>query len=170
MNEEQKAKNREAQRRYRAAHPELVAYKNFIYRQENRERIYETEKKWRAKNPERVAQHKKNQPRPPSRAKHNRKLYLTRITDKLALEKRLIARANAEIPQSLPKTVKESVTSMLLERVYSAEISVRFTAEDVRIALADYRREFEHFSFKHASLDAPVGPDKATLGQLAGVY
>lgn len=169
---------RSAERRYREANREGIAYRDFCRHQENREVANKRKAEWEKANPEqrrrtKRASAKRCAARPENREasrKRSRVRSIRAARDKAALGLRVMEAAGAVVPRSLPDHVRSGVVAMLVERVYSGDLPTKLAVEHGKAAVADYRRDVERFTLQHASLDAPIGADGASLGQLTGVY
>lgn len=169
---------RAAERRYREAHREELAYRSFCRDENNRDAANRRKADWKKANPERHRQlnresAKRCAARPENKAAErtrSRARYVQAVKDKAALGLRVTNAAQAVVPRNLPAHIRCGVLALLIERIYSGELPIRITAEHGKAALADYRRDVERFALQHVSLDAPVGQDGASFGQMVGVY
>lgn len=196
--EEQRARHREEQRRYRQRNRDKVkayeqargatdkrkaekrawsernaereSFRKFVWNEENRERKAATLKAWKAANPE----HARNRSnwRDANRTERNRRQarrrHLAGVKDKRALEQRIVAHANAALTQISSPDLRTELRSMLIEAVYSGRFPIRLQPDHARELMREHFREFSKFTT--VSLDDVIGADGFTRGQQLGIY
>lgn len=146
-------------RQWREDNLEACREKKRVYmakrRAEKPQEIYESKKRWADANKEHL--------RRKSRARARLRRGLKRTT-----EQKLIARAHAVIPRTLPRDVRDDVFGMLILGVYEGRFSTRLQPADAKAIIVEHYRQFSKFTT--LSLDSVIGDDGFTRGQAMGVY
>lgn len=124
-------------------------------RAEKPREVYEAKKRWADANKE-----------------HLRRKWRVRSLLKKGLsrtaEQKLIERAHAVIPRTLPRDVRDDVFGMLILGVYEGRFLKRLQPADAKAIILEHYRQFSKFDT--VSIDAVIGPDGFTRGQQLGLY
>ncbi len=136
------------------ANPDRAAYHGFVYRLNNPEKEAERRRRYIAKDPERYRRQQNRKPSTKRKAAtRNRRRYVARVKDQAALVALIRSRVLAPLPANLPASVRDSVASMAVERVFRGLLPIRFSNADAKALLKEYRAEFERSEPDTTSLD-----------------
>lgn len=167
---------REAERRYREANRDELAFKAFCRHQDNPDIANIRRSEWSKANPERQRQLKRESAtrcaaRPENRAasqKKGRQRHIRNSSDAAALALRIVAAADAAMAKVVSPQLRSDVRPMLIEAVYSGRFPIRLKSEHAQELLREHFRQFSKFDT--VSLDEVIGENGFTRGAAMGMW
>lgn len=181
-----RAKHREYQRRYRAAHPDRVRARANRWRKTNPEKVKEEKKRYNARHPEKAEEWRRTyDERWPERvraaAERSERKRVAKRRDLAAIKRRkrcasqafcekpslseneLFRRIQAAVPRWLPQFVRDDVISEIVLAVLEGTVLVDQIQQHAKKCLHAHNRMFDQFGT--VSLDEEIpGTDGLTYG------